>query len=622
MKEKIMVVGILVILLFTSFAIGFVSNNVKGSVNKSVKGYTSHSIIRINNDTDFANQATAEGWPGDGSQTNPYIISGYEIDAHGAGDAIYIGNTTVYFVIKNVIVSNAYSNGLELYNVSHGVVLYTEASNINGNGTKVIYSSECEVDNNTFSQNNKGIAIIHSTDIKSEFNICDNNSGDSIYIVNSYKSLLKNNKCNHNKWGIYLSDPYGDNGYNTIIGNNCSYNNGGILVTRGKYTTIKYNTLIKNVNVGLSIGCTYYPYDFSMDDKVEGNLIMNSDDGIDLLGTDSPYFQVFESTIINNIIKETNISVYVSSASNNYFAYNKIYGARKKGIYLTYFYSTSHNNGNTFYENTIKNSKYGIYFDKGSSNNVIKFNQISNNTGYGIYMGSTCSHNLIYRNSFYYNDGTGDTFKSAYIQAYDAGTNNSWNSTSGIGNYWHDWANNNNSNDKNNDGIVDWPYIIDGYAGARDYHPLRCPIEESVPSPPYNLNATCGNGYVNLTWNKPICNGSSSVIQYNIYRDDTIIGNVSSTHLWYNDTSITNGHSYTYYVTAVNYAGESNKSNEVNVSVPRGEGAGYPKNTPSYIENSWLWVTVVIVVVAVIVGILVKRIKASKNDAKKGRLQS
>ncbi|MFO8109268.1 MAG: hypothetical protein R6U17_01905 [Thermoplasmata archaeon] len=42
--------------------------------------YTVRSPIRIDGDSDFASQAAQEGWPGDGSTENPYVIEGYEID--------------------------------------------------------------------------------------------------------------------------------------------------------------------------------------------------------------------------------------------------------------------------------------------------------------------------------------------------------------------------------------------------------------------------------------------------------------------------------------------------------------------------------------------------------------
>ncbi|MGC9060537.1 MAG: hypothetical protein ACP5JR_04820, partial [Thermoplasmata archaeon] len=39
---------------------------------------TAHAPIHINGNADFANQAANEGWPGDGTPTNPFIIDGYD----------------------------------------------------------------------------------------------------------------------------------------------------------------------------------------------------------------------------------------------------------------------------------------------------------------------------------------------------------------------------------------------------------------------------------------------------------------------------------------------------------------------------------------------------------------
>ncbi len=89
---------------------------------------------------------------------------------------------------------------------------------------------------------------------------------------------------------------------------------------------------------------------------------------------------------------------------------------------------------------------------------------------------------MIWGNSFYYNYGSGDTFNYSHVQAFDKGNNNHWYSSLRIGNYWHDWANNNNTNDRNHDGIVDWPYPIWGSEEAKDYYPLTEPIEISQTS--------------------------------------------------------------------------------------------------------------------------------------------
>ncbi len=84
----------------------------------------------------------------------------------------------------------------------------------------------------------------------------------------------------------------------------------------------------------------------------------------------------------------------------------------------------------------------------------------------------------------------------------------------------------------------------------------------TVPSIPQNLQANAGNGYVNLTWNAPSSDGGSAITGYNIYRNGTI-GIYNSTpagQLWFNDTNVINGVTYTYYVSAINGIGEGSNS--------------------------------------------------------------
>jgi len=55
---------------------------------------------------------------------------------------------------------------------------------------------------------------------------------------------------------------------------------------------------------------------------------------------------------------------------------------------------------------------------------MIVSNLISHNVDYGIYIYSGSHGNLIYNNSFYYNHGSGGTYNSSHVQAYDGGYNN------------------------------------------------------------------------------------------------------------------------------------------------------------------------------------------------------
>ena len=85
------------------------------------------------------------------------------------------------------------------------------------------------------------------------------------------------------------------------------------------------------------------------------------------------------------------------------------------------------------------------------------------------------------------------------------------------------------------------------------------------PAPPLNLTATGGNQQVSLAWT-----ASTGATSYNVKRAATNGGpytTVSSpTGTSYTDTSVTNGTTYYYVVTAVSANGESAKSNQASAT--------------------------------------------------------
>ena len=83
--------------------------------------------------------------------------------------------------------------------------------------------------------------------------------------------------------------------------------------------------------------------------------------------------------------------------------------------------------------------------------------------GYGAMLAG-CSDCQISRNSFSANHGSGSSYRSSCVQAYDDG-GNAWNGTK-KGNRWSDWL----APDADGDRIVDKAYVIDG--GSYDLLPL------------------------------------------------------------------------------------------------------------------------------------------------------
>jgi len=155
--------------------------------------------IFIDGNESFAAKAISEGWSGDGSLNDPYIIENYTIRAiseHG----IEIRNTNLHFIIRNVSITNGRSNyyhGFYLYNVSNGILKNNTADN-NLAGFLLVYS-----DNNTFSDN---VAI---------------NNLHGFRFWHSNNNTLTNSTANSNlEYGIYLDN----SNYNNITQNTLFFN--------------------------------------------------------------------------------------------------------------------------------------------------------------------------------------------------------------------------------------------------------------------------------------------------------------------------------------------------------------------------------------------------------------
>src|SRR5216117_2763283 len=100
--------------------------------------------------------------------------------------------------------------------------------------------------------------------------------------------------------------------------------------------------------------------------------------------------------------------------------------------------------------------------------------------------------------------------------------------------------------------------------------PNTPPPPPSPPSTPTNFVATGGNAQVTLTWQAPASNGGSPITNYRIYRGtssngETLLATIGNV-LTYTDTSVTNGVTYYYQVSAVNGAGEGPRSNEASAT--------------------------------------------------------
>ncbi len=102
------------------------------------------------------------------------------------------------------------------------------------------------------------------------------------------------------------------------------------------------------------------------------------------------------------------------------------------------------------------------------------------------------------------------------------------------------------------------------------------------PSAPKDIQASADDEQVELTWDPPSDNGGTNITEYRIYRKtnsgslslyESVDGNTTT----YLDKDVDNGQTYYYSLSAVNPAGESDKSVEVNATPTSGGETIPPK---------------------------------------------
>lgn len=267
--KKVQTIVITIVILFGT--IGFSTHFVSsiGEEDESIDSYplpeisyTSHSPILIQNNTDFADQAALEGWSGDGSAGNPYMIENYNISASSA-HGIHIINTTVHFVIRDSYIEDGGSN----------------YDGINCN----------EVYNGTISNNT----------------ILDNNYG--IYLEKCNSTLIKNNNVS-NSGGIRLKWCY-----NNKVCDNIGYNNHWSFIDIGlsQYNEITNNKPLSGNTLGISL------MGGAENNSIKGNYILDGQRGLNLHDCSN---NILES----NFLYKNDIGIQLGGAENNTLIENDI----------------------------------------------------------------------------------------------------------------------------------------------------------------------------------------------------------------------------------------------------------------------------------------------------------
>ena len=236
------------------------------------------------------------------------------------------------------------------------------------NGKSGCKITDLQIDgNNNFytSYSNYGILLYSSSNNTVTGNTCNNNSG-GISLGGSNDNTVTGNTCNNNNgFGILLYS----SSNNTVTGNTCHNNNGfGIYLASSSNNTVTGNTCHNNDSFGIYLAS-------SSNNVITGNTCNNNRNGIDL-------YNLSDNTIAGNTCHNNEYNgIYLDSSNSNTITGNTC-NNNYEGISL-YF-----SNDSTITGNTCHNNEYsGIYLDN-SNDNTITGSTCNNNSG-GISLGGS-----------------------------------------------------------------------------------------------------------------------------------------------------------------------------------------------------------------------------------------
>ena len=234
-KKKILILLTLVIFfIFSNISKNFITDNQslefneKDQVQIKQSGFydlTGSPIFIDNSDPskNWSYTALNYAWcSGSGSWADPYVIENVTIDGQGSSHCIEIGNSNVYFIIRNCSLYNSGfsygKSGIVLGNVANGKITNNNCSGDNHHG---IYLSGSN-NNNTLSGN-----------------IASNNEEYGIFLENSNNNNISGNTANNNYCGIQLDWSINNNLSGNIVNNNSH----GISLMEGNNNNLSGNIM-------------------------------------------------------------------------------------------------------------------------------------------------------------------------------------------------------------------------------------------------------------------------------------------------------------------------------------------------------------------------------------------
>jgi len=285
--KKILICGLITILMlntviFTVFGTSEINNEKNNAPRRNLRFASLPALpaFSISSDIEFNDTAEQYGWPGNGTQDFPYVISGYSF-ANTTQRVIDISNTNVYFEITDCLI-----DGLNYSITNHAGIYINDAAN-------------GKIFNNTIYNFKNGIEIWSSEYISITGNYIYNITRAGITVLFGSYMQVKFNICNDNiETGVYQAKGIGieQGEYVEVRRNTVSHfmsdNAFGITLSSSDNCSLIANTITEIATNGISIGSSTHS-------RISSNTITNCDRGINSYSS-STNNNVFNNTISNN----------------------------------------------------------------------------------------------------------------------------------------------------------------------------------------------------------------------------------------------------------------------------------------------------------------------------------
>ncbi|MFW9834671.1 MAG: NosD domain-containing protein [Candidatus Thorarchaeota archaeon] len=215
-----------------------------------------------------------------------------------------------------------------------------------------------------------------------EYNLAYNNGEAGIHFWLGFDTIVRENECYGNYWGISLR---GESTGNHILDNLCSDNYVGIYLWTSDFNVIANNTCLNSESGAIEL------HNGSDNNLVQNNYCQDS------ILTEIYVADSFYNTIEDNTCVGGWGGVQIRRSSYNTLENNTCLNGEKSGIYLKQ--ATENEILNNFCQGNVLG---GIYLDISSSSNILEGNELTGNLGPGIYLylsdDNTIYDNLVFGN--------------------------------------------------------------------------------------------------------------------------------------------------------------------------------------------------------------------------------